>query len=292
MGAPISLLAVPNVSEGKDASKIDAIGRAFAKGGEAQLLDVHSDPNHHRTVYTLCGQPGSLARALLAGAAEAVRCVDISDGRGEHPHVGAVDIIPLVYPTARARGAAFAEALITADLIATSLELPVLLYGALAEGRSRAELRRGGVSGLSDRIASGEIRPDFGPAGLHPTAGATLVGARAPIVAFNLELGAGASLEDARRIAALIREGGGEGLPGLRAIGVDLGDRAQVSMNVERPAELPLRLVVGAVSRHAPISRAELVGLAPSVAFEGFPQGVRLPGFDPSRHLIENALGL
>ena len=129
------------------------------------------------------------------------------------------------------------------------------------------------------------LRADFGPARLHPTAGATLV-------AFNLELAPPATLEDARRIAALIREGGAEGLPGLRAIGVALGGaRAQVWMNLERPMDVPLASVVEAVARHAPLERAELVGLAPRAALEGFPVELPMPGFDPARHVIENAIG-
>ena len=136
------------------------------------------------------------------------------------------------------------------------------------------------------------LAPDFGPPRMHPSAGATLVAARPPLVAFNLQLASGASLEDARRIAALIREGGEHGLPGLRAIGVALdGGVAQVSMNVERPLELPLAAIVDAVSAHADVASAELVGLAPRAAFEGFPPDLPIPGFDPARHLIENALG-
>ncbi len=136
------------------------------------------------------------------------------------------------------------------------------------------------------------LRPDFGPPTLHPTAGATLVAARPPLVAFNLQLAPPATLADASRIAVLIREGGEHGLPGLRAIAVELhGGVAQVSMNVERPFELPLAEIVRAVSRHAPVATAQLVGLAPAAAFEGFPAELPIPGFDPARHLIENALG-
>jgi glutamate formiminotransferase len=127
---------------------------------------------------------------------------------------------------------------------------------------------------------------------MHPTAGATLVAAREPLVAFNLQLAAPASLQEARRIAALLREGGPEGLPGLRAMGVALsGGVAQVSMNIERPLETPVAMVIEAVGRHAQVAGAELVGLAPRAAFDGFPSDVPLPGFDPARHVIENALG-
>ncbi len=322
----LPLLAVPNVSEGRDRGALDAIAEAFTAGGAARLLDVHRDADHHRAVLTLAGRPGSLADALLSGAAEAVRRVDIGQGlrgsgaveggdraggvggggperrgarRGEHPHVGAVDVVPVVYLDPGLRGAACAEALVAAEEIGGQLGVPVFLYGELAGGRTRAELRRGGVAGLAERMRTGELRPDFGPHRAHPTAGATLVGARGPLVAFNLELAPPATVEDARRIAGLIREGGAEGLPGVRAIGValrrgktDAGRvTGQVSMNVERPAETPLRKVVAAVRRHAEVACAELVGLAPAVALEGFPEDLLMPGFDPACHVIENALG-
>jgi glutamate formiminotransferase/glutamate formiminotransferase/formiminotetrahydrofolate cyclodeaminase len=229
---------------------------------------------------------------LLRGARVAVEGIGIEDGRGVHPHVGAIDVVPVVYLDEGARGAACAEALVVADRIGEELDVPVFLYGELAGGRTRAGLRSGGISGLESRIAQGEPRPDFGPSRPHPSAGATLVAARPPLVAFNLQLAPGATVEDARRVASLIREGGSEGLPGLRAIGVELrGGVAQVSMNVERPFEVPLAAVVQAVQAHAPLASAELVGLAPAAAFDGFPQELEMPGFDPARHLIENALG-
>jgi glutamate formiminotransferase len=153
-------------------------------------------------------------------------------------------VLPVVYLDDTMRGAACAEALVIGDRIGEELGIPVFLYGELtaAEGtppRTRAELRRGGRRGLAERIARGEQLPDFGPPVLHPTAGATLVAAREPLVAFNLELAPPATVADAHGIAALIREGGAEGLPGLRAIGVALqaGKVAQVSMNVERPLD-------------------------------------------------------
>lgn len=292
------LLAVPNVSEGRDMVTVGAIGAAFTADGATRLLDVHSDADHHRSVFTLVGSPGGLSSALLAGARVAVARIDVGDDRapddiGEHPHVGALDVAPVVYLSSEARGAACAEALVLAHDIGERLGVPVLLYGELAGGRSRAELRRGGRSALARRLAAGELRADFGPSTLHPTAGATLVAAREPLVAFNLELAAGATLAEARRIAALIREGGPEGLPGVRAIGVPLhtGAVAQVSMNVERPLEIPLRAVIEAVRRHHEVACAELVGLAPRAALEGFPEDVPLPGFDPAAHVIENALG-
>jgi glutamate formiminotransferase / 5-formyltetrahydrofolate cyclo-ligase len=361
MDLPI-LLAVPNVSEGRDLRAIATVGRAFvgpegpgpssvgvagsrgersprersggdrptgnrgggASPGGVRLLDVHTDADHDRSVFTLAGRQGELADALLRGAAAAVAGIDVMGPRaladdgverlgargaesqrgpvGQHPHVGAVDVVPVVYLDARAKGAACAEALVVADRIGVELGVPVFLYGELASpdrgsARTRAELRRGGVAGLAERMAAAEAtagghRPDFGPPSMHPTAGATLVAARGPLVAFNLQLASPASVADARRIAALIREGGAEGLPGVRAIGVRLGGGvAQVSMNLERPLEVPLSAVIDAVKRHAAVSSAELVGLVPRAALEGLPEDVPLPGFDPARHLIENALG-
>jgi glutamate formiminotransferase len=169
--------------------------------------------------------------------------------------------------------------------------VPVFLYGALAGGRTRAELRRGGVAGLQSRIAAGELRPDFGPSRMHPGAGATLVAARPPLVAFNVQLAAPATVAGARRIASLIREGGAEGLPGLRAIGLELGGGvAQVSMNIERPFELTLATVVSAVRRHAEVANAELVGLAPRAALQDFPDEVQFVGLNPEKQVIENIL--
>jgi glutamate formiminotransferase / 5-formyltetrahydrofolate cyclo-ligase len=280
----ITLLAIPNVSEGRDRDTIDPIGRAF----DARLLDLHFDPDHHRSVFTLAGGPGGLAGAVLNGAAEAVRRIDVNRHTGIHPRVGAIDVAPIVYLDPDDRGAACAEALVLADLLGEELDLPVFIYGELAAGRTRAELRRGGPAKLAERIESGELRPDFGPRRLHPTAGAVLVAARQPLVAFNVELAPPATLEDARSIAARIREGGPEGLTGVRAIGLWLDARgvAQVSTNVEDHRATPLVRVIEAIARHTTPSRAELVGLAPQAAFDGFPDELPVA----NRRTVEDAL--
>ncbi len=282
----MTLLAIPNVSEGRDQPAIASIADAFKTG--ARLLDVHADTDHHRSVFTLAGEPGELANAVADGAAEVIRQVDLNAHEGIHPRVGAIDVAPIVYLDPADRGAACAEALVLGDLLGDELELPVFLYGELARGRTRAELRKGGPATLAKRIETGELRPDFGPQRLHPTAGAVLVAARPPLVAFNVELAPPATLENARSIAARIREGGPEGLESVRAIGLWLAARevAQVSTNVEDHRATPLATVVAAIARHATPSQAELVGLAPRQAFEGFPADLPVA----NRRLVEDAL--
>ena len=287
MAADDILLTIPNVSEGRDERAITAIGEAFCGRG-ARLLDVHSDPDHHRTVYTLAGATEQLVGALVAGARACRDHIDLREARGSHPHVGALDVAPIVFLDAERRGAACAAALVAGEEIGRA-GLPVFLYGELADGRTRHDIRRGGLSALSARVAAGEIAPDFGPAALHPSAGAVLVAARAPLVAFNVELAAPATVDDARMIAALIREGGDEGLAGVRAIGLDLAARAgiaQVSTNVEDHVAVPLAAVVAAVARHATVASCELVGLAPEAAFAGFPDDVAVR----NRRTVEDAL--
>jgi glutamate formiminotransferase / 5-formyltetrahydrofolate cyclo-ligase len=279
-----TLLAVPNVSEGRDAEAIAAIAAAF----DARRLAVHSDPDHHRSVFTLAGAPGELAQAVLDGARVAVKRIDLRRHEGIHPRVGAIDVAPIVYREDADRGAACAEALVLADRLGTELGLPVFLYGELGAGRTRAQLRRGGPAVLARRIADGELAPDFGPRGLDPRTGAVLVAARAPLVAFNVELAPPASLAQAREIAALIREGGPQGLPGVRALGLWLEHRgvAQVSTNVEDHLATPLATLVGAIARHARPLGAELVAPAPAAAFAGFPADLDVRG----RVTIEQAL--
>jgi glutamate formiminotransferase / 5-formyltetrahydrofolate cyclo-ligase len=276
----VTLLAFPNVSEARDQGTVQALRTAWSP---ARLLDLHADADHNRTAITLAGNPGELAGALVNGAREVVARVDIRDHAGAHPFVGALDVAPVVWVDAAHEGAASAEALVAADELARELELPVFLYGELAGGRTRADLRRGGPKELAERIASGGLRPDFGPPRLHPTAGATLVAARPPLVAFNLWLADSATLDDARATAAAIREQ----LPGVRSLGLRLGERLQVSMNVERPDLVSLAEVTEAVRARVPVTGAELVGLAPRSALEGFPADVPLDG---AQRILEDAL--
>jgi glutamate formiminotransferase len=249
---------------------------------------VHSDPDHDRSVFTLAGAPGELAGAVLEGARETLERVDLQACRGVHPRAGALDVVPIVYLSESARGPACAEALVLGDLLGDKLGLPVFLYGALAGGRTRAEVRRGGCEGLSGRMRVGELRPEFGPHRLDPKAGAVLVAARPPLIAFNLELAPPATVADAKAIANRIREGGDEGLPNVRALGLWLEQRgvAQVSTNIEDHRLTSPADVVEAVARHAQIAAVELVGLAPQEALATLPEEMAVR----NRATIEDAL--
>jgi glutamate formiminotransferase / 5-formyltetrahydrofolate cyclo-ligase len=276
------LVAVPNVSEGRDEGALDAIGAAFAT--HADVLHRSADPDHHRAVFFLAGAPGQLHLALAAGGAAAAQWIDLRDHDGLHPRVGALDVAPVVYLDDDQRGAAIAEALLAADAIGAR-GIPVFLYGELAGGRTRAELRKGGPEGLAARGTP----PDYGPPELHPSAGATLVSARPPLIAFNLELAPPATLDDARAVAAAIRERGGNGLPGVRALGLHLARRdvIQVSTNIEDHRAVTATDVLHAVRRRHAVARAELVAPAPEAAVAGWPEDVelRMPG------VIEALLG-
>jgi glutamate formiminotransferase / 5-formyltetrahydrofolate cyclo-ligase len=285
---------VPNVSEGRDATRIAALERAFSSG--ADLLDRHVDADHNRTVFTLAGTADELCRALTAGAAEAVASIDMTAHEGVHPAIGALDVCPFVWPTPAEREAAAAGARRVAQGVG-DLDVPVFLYGELASGPERAErayFRNGGLAELWLRMEAGELRPDRGPELPHRTAGATLVTARPPLGAFNVELDSG-DLELARAVAAGLRESGG-GLPGVRAIGLPLASgRTQVSTNVHDPVGVPLGAVVERVRvLAAPLGgrplEAELIGLVPAAALEGYPSDVPIRGFDPARQTIEARL--
>jgi glutamate formiminotransferase / 5-formyltetrahydrofolate cyclo-ligase len=289
-----TLLAVPNVSEGVDAEKLGRLEAAFARG--ATPLDRHTDADHDRTVFTLAGRPGPLTETLVAGAEEAAEEIDMSRYRGAHPAIGALDVCPLVWLAPGDRDAARGEAVAVGEQIG-GLGVPVFLYGELARDPSRAErayFRNGGLPELWLRMEAGQLQPDFGPDLPHRQAGATLVTARPPLAAFNVELDSG-DPDVARSVAAGLRESGG-GLPGVRAIGLRLSSgRGQVSTNVHDPLSVPLGRVVEAVRELAePLGarplEAELVGLVPEEALANYPGEVPLRGFDPERHVIERRL--
>lgn len=288
------LLAVPNVSEGRDAARIAAIERAFSDG--VALLDRHSDADHNRTVFTLAGDAAALRGALARGAAEAAGSIDMTAHRGVHPAIGALDVCPVVWREPEERGPARALAVEVADDIG-ALGVPAFFYGELAAGPAHAErayFRNGGLAELWLRMEAGELVPDRGPSLPHRTAGATLVTARPPLGAFNVELDSG-DLDLARAVAAGLRESGG-GPAGVRAIGLPLsGGRTQVSTNVHDPLTTPLGEVVERVRvLAAPLGarplEAELIGLIPAASLAGYPDDVPIRDFDPERQTIERRL--
>jgi glutamate formiminotransferase len=284
----LPLESVPNFSEGRERATLDAL--AGALGGPAELLDVHADVDHNRSVFTLVGDDGDLVQALLTGVACARERIDLRRHEGAHPRVGAADVVPLVPlrpdDMRRARSAATE----VAGRIGDELGLPVFLYGELAPGRGPAFFRRGGPDELQRRIDAEELKPDFGPARLHESAGAVLVGARRPLVAFNVNLRG--DLEAAREVAAIVRESGG-GFPGVRALGLDLPSAGlvQVSMNVEDWEAAALHDIVARVEqealfRGAVVVGSELVGLMPAGAAAAAAGAMlRIDGFDSSRVL-------
>jgi glutamate formiminotransferase len=286
----LPLEAVPNFSEGRDRGTIDAIAAALS--ARADLLDVHADGDHNRSVFTLVGDDDAVCEALVAAVDVARERIDLRRHEGAHPRVGAADVVPVVPLRPEDMARARACALRVADRIGTELALPVFLYGEVGDGRRPAFFRRGGVSELERRVAAGELRPDYGPSSLDPAAGAVLVGARPPLVAFNVNL-RGAGVEVAREIAAVVREAGG-GFQGVRALGLELPGAGfvQVSMNVEDHEAAALHAILArveaeAAARHAEVVGSELVGLMPAAAAASAAGAMlRIDGFDAS-HVLE-----
>lgn len=280
----LPLESVPNFSEGRDRETIDALTAALS--GPAELLDVHADPDHNRSVFTLVGDEDGLAAALLAGVACARERIDLRTHEGAHPRIGAADVVPIVAVDAADAERARECALMVAGRIGAELRLPVFLYGETGGGRGPAFFRHGDLQG---RIDAKEVVPDFGPPQLDPRAGGVIVGARRPLIAFNVNL-ATDDVEVARAIAAVVRERGG-GFPGVRALGLSLprAGHAQVSMNVEDYEASALHDIVERVreeahARGVGVGGAELVGLMPAgaaVAAAGAVLGIE--GFDSSR---------
>jgi glutamate formiminotransferase len=287
---PLPLESVPNVSEGRDEDVLAELRAAFS--GPARLLDVHTDRDHHRSVFTLVGSGAELVETLLQGIGLAVERIDLRRHEGAHPRIGAADVVPLVPLEAEDEPAARAAALELAGRVGEELGLPVFFYGRLTDdGREPAFLRRGGPEELQRRIDAGELVPDRGPARLHPTAGGVLLGVRRPLIAFNVNLHTD-DVSVAKEIAALVRERDG-GFPGVRALGLDLPTKGltQVSMNVtdwEAAAlhEIVARIAVEAARRGVEVAGSELVGLMPAgAAVEAAGAVLGIEGFEPSRVL-------
>jgi glutamate formiminotransferase len=292
------LEAVPNFSEGRRADVCAAIAGA-ARRPEVQVLDLEMDADHHRSVLTLAGPPEPLAEAAFAAAREAVARIDLNAHRGQHPRMGAIDVLPFVPLGGAPMEVAVDLARRVGRRIGDELGVPVFLYEAAAvrsDRRNLADIRKPQFEGLRELIGRDPDRtPDFGPPRIHPTAGCVAVGARRPLIAFNVDL----DTEDvavARAIARKVRERDG-GLPALKALGLYLAERrcAQVSMNVCDYTRTGLAEAFRAVEAEASrlgvgVRGSEIVGLVPRDALPPDPERtIRLSGFHP-RQVLENRL--
>lgn len=276
---PALIEAIPNVSEGRDAARLDRFAAVIADCG-ATLLDRTADPSHHRAVFTIAADAGTMQRAAVALATTAAAEVDLTAHAGVHPRIGALDVLPFVPLGAATMDEAIAVAHAAGRTIAETLGLPVFLYEAAARSAQRRPLeavRRGGLAGLAARLRDPAWQPDYGPARLHPTAGAIAIGARGPLVAWNLVLDR-EDLPLARRIARTIRSSGG-GLPCLKALGLALAHtgQVQVSMNltnyrVTSMAEVYRAVLAEAVAAGADVAGSEIIGLVPRAALDELAQ--------------------
>jgi glutamate formiminotransferase len=264
---------IPNVSEGRDADVIEECARAI-RGTAARLLDVHSDRVHHRTVFTFAGDAGAVRAGILALFDRAIARIDLRNHTGEHPRVGAVDVVPFVPIEGVTMEECVALAKEVGAEVAIRHKLPIFLYEEAATTPARRNLediRRGEFEGLSEKMARAEWRPDFGPARPHPTAGASVIGARRPLIAYNINLQT-TDLAVARTIAAAVRQSSG-GLPCVKALAVNLADRGlvQVSMNLTNYEQTPMFRVFDRVKQEAArlgvsVVNSEIVGLVPASA--------------------------
>jgi glutamate formiminotransferase len=292
----LPLESVPNFSEGRDAATLEALAGVLS--ARAQLLDIHADTDHNRSVFTLVADDDDLVEALAAAVACALERIDLRRHEGAHPRVGAADVVPVVPVRPADMERAKRAALALGERIGGELEAPVFLYGELAAGRGPAFFRAESLEGLRRRVDSGELTPAFGPNRIDERSGAVLVGARGPLIAFNVNLRG--ELATAREIASVIRERDG-GFPGVRALGLELqrAGLVQVSTNVEDWEAVALHELLSAIEREATARGAsvvgsELVGLMPGgAAAAAAGAALRIEGFDAGRvlelRLLESA---
>ena len=280
--------SVPNYSEGRRTEVVDHLAAAVDRTDGAYLLDRTSDPSHNRSVLTLAGEAPAVKRALEATIQVAIDEIDMERHRGEHPRIGAVDVIPFVPLAGTTMEDAVALARSFGARVADGFGIPVYLYARAATRPDRvrlADVRRGGYEGVRDEIADPGLdrRPDFGPSRTHPRAGAVAVGARPFLIAWNINLDTN-DVEVAKRIARRVRESGG-GLPAVQGNGfmIDELDAAQVSMNLLDFEATPMWRAFDEVQRLATeegvgVRESELIGLAPQAAFDGVAAHVGVPG--------------
>ena len=288
---------IPNVSEGRDQSVLEACAEAI-RGTGARLLDVKPDATHHRTVFSFAGEPAAVKAAALALFDTAVARIDLRTHKGEHPRLGAVDVTPFVPIEGVSMADCVAMARDVGSEVARRHNLPVFLYeeaAAVPARRNLEDIRRGEFEGLAAKLTQPEWAPDFGPATPHPTAGASVVGARVALIAYNINLATN-RLDVAKKIATAIRQSSG-GLRYVKAMGIDLADRGvvQVSMNLTNFEKTPIFRVFELVKREADrygvsILESEIVGLVPSAALTASAAWyLQLEGFKDDQ-ILENKL--
>jgi len=267
---------VPNFSEGRDQTTLDALGDAIRSVPGVFLLDVHADSWHHRSVFTFVGRPRAAAEAAFRAVRVAVERIDLTQHRGEHPRMGAADVVPFVPVRDVTMDDCVQLARELAQRVGRELKVPVYLYAKAANQRARESLpaiRKGGFEALREKIGHDpRLEPDAGPRHIHPTAGATAIGARRPLVAFNVYLET-PDVAIAKEIASVIRASSG-GLPAVQAMGFEVDGRAQVSMNLLDTDATPIETAFAAVAQEArrrdvAIERSEIVGLVPERALRG-----------------------
>lgn len=287
--------SVPNVSEGHDTSVVQGLAEAVRSGGSL-LLDYSADPSHHRSVYTMAGDAGPIERSLLQLVRAAVAHVDLRTHRGVHPRIGAVDVVPLIPLTGSTMTDCIELSHQVGRAIADTFGIPVYLYEHSAtrpERRRLEQIRRGSFEGLAQKMAHPDWAPDYGPPRPHPSAGATVVGARMPLIAYNVNLDS-TDVAVAQAVAAAVRESSG-GLPCVKALGLPLLHRnvAQVSMNLTDFSRTSVQTAFDAVEREAAsrgvrVLESELIGLIPAAALAGTSaERLKLTGFTRSDILEE-----
>ncbi|MBI4885929.1 MAG: glutamate formimidoyltransferase [Acidobacteria bacterium] len=289
---------VPNVSEGRRTDVVEALVDAVRRTPAVRLLNYSSDRAHNRSVITMAGEAAALKAAVIALFDAALQRIDLRVHSGEHPRIGAVDVVPFVPLDGATLEACVELAKDTARDVAQRFDVPVYLYEEASTDPARRNLediRRGGFEGLAAKMATPGWAPDYGPARPHPRAGASVIGARMPLIAYNINL-ATSRLDVARQIAAAIRSSSG-GFPYVKAIAVSLEERGivQVSINLTNYEKTPMLTVFDAVRREAArrgvaILESEIVGLVPAAALpEAAAQVLQLASFTPDQ-ILENTL--
>ncbi|NLM41525.1 MAG: glutamate formimidoyltransferase [Firmicutes bacterium] len=289
---------VPNISEGRRPEVVERVVDQIRQTPGVQLLDYSSDYDHNRSVITFVGDLASVQEAAFQLTKEAVQLINMEEHQGAHPRIGAVDVIPFIPIEEVTMQECVQAAVSLAERINSELGVPTYLYGEAAtrpERRDLSNIRKGQYEGLKEAIAQEERHPDYGEPRLHPTAGATVVGARLPLIAFNVNLGTDRK-EVADHIARCVRERSG-GFRNVKAMGVALEERrqVQVSMNLENYLETPIYRVLETIRREAarfgvPVVGTEIVGLVPQKALLDVAAWyLQLESFQPQQ-VLENRL--